>query len=175
MDNTTAELVSQLTASQNRLQGYIFTLTADREATQDILQSTNLVIWDKADEFVSGTNFVAWAFQIARYQVLAYRKKQMRCKLVFSDELVAELAEVMATDNSDEWFQARQAALTKCLEGISARNRDLFLLRYRNGLKMRDIANQIGKTASAVEKMVARLRGALLRCVEARLQEEAAP
>ncbi|QDU56943.1 sigma-70 family RNA polymerase sigma factor [Aeoliella mucimassa] len=172
MDKATAELVSKLTASQNRLQGYIFTLTADREATQDILQSTNLVIWDKADQFDPGSNFIAWAFQIARLQVLAYRKRQMRCKLVFSDELVSELAKVISSEATEDWFEVRQDALSKCLAGISAEHRDLFLLRYRSGLKMRDIATRVGKTATSVEKMIGRLRVALLRCVKHRLGEE---
>lgn len=174
MNDATAELVSKLTSSQIRLQGYIFTLTADREATQDILQSTNLVIWDKAGEFVPGTNFIAWAFQIARYQVLAHRKKQIRSRLVFSDELVSELADAVSVDTQDDVFQTRQAALGKCLEGITPEQRKLFLLRYRNGLRMRDIATEVGKTVSAVEKMIARFRAALLRCVESRIAEEIA-
>ena len=172
MDISAKELVSELTASQNRLQGYIFTLTADRDATQDILQSTNLVIWGKADQYVPGTNFIAWAFQIARYQVLAYRKNQQRSKLLFSDELVEELAEVSSVDAHDDEFLARHSALRKCLAGITTEQRELFLLRYRNGLKMRDIASRVGKASTAVEKAIARLRVALLRCVKSRIAEE---
>lgn len=174
MDNVAKELVSELTASQSRLQGYIFTLTADREATQDILQATNLVIWDKADQYVSGTNFIAWAFQIARFQVLAYRKNQKRSKLVFSEELVEELADASSVGMHDDEYLTRQNALRKCLEGITADQRQLLLLRYRNGLKMRDIAAQVGKATSAVEKSIARMRASLLRCIESRMAEEAA-
>lgn len=174
MSDPGEELVAKLTLSQNRLQAYIFTLTGDREAVQDILQATNLVIWRKAKDFVPGSNFIAWAFQIARYQVLAHRQKYARERLVFSDELVNELAASMDLGASDECFNDRQAALAHCLEKISSDQRSVIWRRYRDGLRMKEIAEEIGKTTSAVEQMIHRLRIVLMRCIAQRLEEEAA-
>jgi RNA polymerase sigma-70 factor (ECF subfamily) len=58
----------------------------------DILQETNLVLWSKQDEFTPGTDFRVWAFRVARYQVMAYRKRQSLDRLVFGDELIDRLA-----------------------------------------------------------------------------------
>ncbi len=40
-----------------------------RLVVDDVLQNTNVVLWTKRNEFKHGTNFLAWAFNIARYQV----------------------------------------------------------------------------------------------------------
>jgi len=174
MEDAREEFVTKITTSQNRLQAYIYTLTVDRNASQDILQATNLVIWEKAQEFVPGTNFIAWAFQIARYQVLAHRKKQSRSKLVFSDNFVNELADTFSDDVADDKFQAKQAALAHCLEKVPSAQRHVIHLRYHNGLRMREIAKEVDKTTVAVEKMISRLRFALMRCITARLAREEA-
>lgn len=174
MSDTNEELMAKLTINQNRLQSYIFTLTADREAARDVLQATNLVIWRKAQDFVPGSNFIAWAFQIARYQVLAHRQKNARDRLRFSDEFVNELAEKMDSKASDEYIQDRQAALTHCLKKVPDNQRAVIWLRYRDGLQNHEIAEQIEKSVSVVEQMIHRLRIALLQCITQRLKEEVA-
>ena len=51
----------------------------------------------EAGDFTLGTNFKAWAFSVARYEVLNYRKQQARdARLVFSEELEETFAEELA-------------------------------------------------------------------------------
>ena len=169
------ELLAKLTSQQNRLQAYIFTLTADREATSDILQAVNLVIWRKASDFIPGSNFTAWAFQICRYQVMAYRQKMARERVLFSEEFITELADSMEAQEACDVFEARRAALASCLETIPTNKRQIIWLHYRDGLRLRDIAQRVGKSTNAVEQILSRMRGALLQCIARRLKQEALP
>ena len=168
----TEQLMAKLIAQQNRLQAYIFTLTGDRDAARDILQATNLVIWRKAREFTPGSNFIAWSFQIARYQVLAHRQKEARERLVFSDDFVADLAISMEGGGAEDLFEAKRAALAGCLEDVAERHRRVLWLFYRDGLRTREIGEHIGKTKSAVEQTLSRVRLSLMRCITRRLSEE---
>ena len=84
--------VQELTKHQSRLRGFIRCLLFRSEPVEDVLQETNLLLWNKADQFQPGTSFWAWASEVARYQVLTHWKKQGRDRHVFDEVLVNELA-----------------------------------------------------------------------------------
>lgn len=80
------DLVVEITPIQPRLYGNILKRLADHEQALEVLQSTNLVLCRKAGEFQKGSSFAAWAFMIAKFQVMAWRKSESRSRLVFTDE-----------------------------------------------------------------------------------------
>ena len=86
---------------QPRLHAYILSLVFDPQVAADILQDTNLILWKKAAQFTPGTNFKAWAFRVAYFEVKSHRRKAVRNRLVFNDELLdsAELAARAERDN----------------------------------------------------------------------------
>src|SRR6185436_5305722 len=90
------ELVLLMTQHQRRIFAYIYTLVPDRHAAEDILQETSLVICEKFHEFKTGTDFVAWANQIAWWQVRATRTKFARSKVVFDDAVLEKIAHTQA-------------------------------------------------------------------------------
>jgi hypothetical protein len=75
----------QIAAIQPRLYGFILKRLADREQTLEVLQRTNLVLCRKASEFQQGSSFAAWAFTVAKFQVMAWRKSEGASCLVFTD------------------------------------------------------------------------------------------
>ena len=48
------EFVAELTAQQGRLAAFVRTVVPNAEAAKDVLQETNLVLWQKAVEFQAG-------------------------------------------------------------------------------------------------------------------------
>ena len=94
-----------------------------------MVQQANATIWTKRTDFEPGTNFKAWAFSIARFEVLNYRKQQARdARLVFSDELEQTIATELADAPDD--FQDRHEALKACLRKLRHEDRELLLHRY---------------------------------------------
>ena len=165
------EVVSLLTANQTRLRAYILSLTADREVAMEVLQETNLVIWRKSRNFVLGSNFIAWAFKIARLQVLAHREKHSSSQFIFSEEFVEELAEAAREEDGFETLSEMQDALVKCMEELSQQHRDLMWMRYRDKLKISEIAHHVGKKVGATKQMFHRLRIVLMKCIEQKNSE----
>ena len=163
------EFILELTQVQQRLFGFLFKRLADREQAREVLQRTNLVLCRKADNYESETNFKAWAMTVANYEVMAYRKTQVRERLVFSDEVDAMLGpdeEGRSLAQSD-----RLAHLKLCLKAMSLKNRELLDWRYQGERSMEKIAQEIGSTSGAVKVKLHRLRRQLLGCIENRLQE----
>src|SRR5262249_18112849 len=149
--------------SQQRLYVYILSLIGNPTDADEILQNTNLVIWRKSSEFRFGTSFSAWAFRLAYFEVLAFRKQRGRSKLSFDQELLETLAEEAA--QRTEGFDIRRRALAKCLEKLSERDRDLVVRRYKEGGSATAISEEIGRTVQAVYQALHRVRTTLLLCI----------
>jgi len=164
------EFILELTQSQHRLFGFLFKRLADREQAREVLQLTNLVLCRKADNYEPGTNFKAWAMAVANYEVMAYRKTQVRERLVFTDEVDAMIGP--EEDKKSPNQSDRLAHLSHCLKYMSSKNRELLDWRYQGERTMVQIAEDIGSTIGSVKVKLHRLRRQLLGCIQNRMQED---
>jgi len=164
------EFILELTQVQQRLFGFLFKRLADREQAREVLQRTNLVLCRKAEQYQTGTNFKAWAMSVANYEVMAYRKTQVRERLVFSDEV-----DDMIGSRENEFSSSlkdRISHLNHCLQLMSPQNRELIEHRYEEQNSMEKIADEIGGSVGAIRVKLHRLRRLLLECIQNRMQEE---
>lgn len=159
------EFAQQITENQQRLYGYIRSLVGNSASSWDILQETNIVLWKKQADFQPGTNFDAWSFTIARFQVLAFLRDRKRDPLQL---LTPDLLEVLGPDAEIEAGQLtdRLAALRKCLSHLTEKSRTLIDLHYSKGLKMKEIASSFGQSSAAVKQAIFRIRQSLFECIE---------
>jgi RNA polymerase sigma-70 factor (ECF subfamily) len=165
------EFFMYLTQHQSRLRGLVRCLLFDRQDVEDVLQDTNLTLLRKAADYRPGTDFWAWASTVARYQVLTHCKRLKRDKLVFSDELMATIADE-ASQRIGE-FDARREALAACLSKLPAPQRQLLELRYGPKASIEEIAGSLERTAGSIRQALFRIRAALLACIGKRLAVEA--
>ena len=168
MKRRSDEFVGLMTEHQGRLFGYILSLLADPDAANDVLQETNMVLWRDSAEFKLGTNFKAWAFRVAHFQVMAWRQRQIRDRLVFEDDLLQVLT--FSAGETDEAFEARQDRLTDCIDKLAPNHREMVRRRYAEGTPLQSIAQERGMTANAVMQALFRIRQSLMQCV-ARVSE----
>ena len=145
------EFVMLITRHQAALTGFLCSLLGNRTAGDEVLQETNLVLWKKREDFEVGTNFKAWAFKIARFQALAFLKREKRRpEFTFDEEVIEKLtveAESTFVENDD-----REHALDTCLEKLTDEDRELIRDHYYSGLSMVDHAVQVGRTVGALRQ-----------------------
>jgi RNA polymerase sigma-70 factor, ECF subfamily len=166
-------LVTLMTEFQGRLYAYILTLLGDVDASNDVLQETNVVLWKESRQYVPGTNFKAWSFRIAHFQCMAYRQKRLRDKIVFNDDVVAALASEAKL--LDDRYDERAAALERCLARIHPRSREALRLRYAEELAVNELAKRMERTANAVYQLLFRARQWLIECVKRDNELQAVP
>ena len=123
-----SEFVRLLTAHQQDIYLYLRSLVLDPDEASEILQDSNLVLWEKRGQFEIGTNFRAWAFQIARYKLLQHQAQRHRAGVCFSDALVDEL--VQEVSGGDEALGDLIDELRRCVAMLPARDRELIGRRY---------------------------------------------
>tara|TARA_R110002096_G_scaffold67332_13_gene163441 strand:+ start:4035 stop:4577 length:543 start_codon:yes stop_codon:yes gene_type:complete len=165
-----SEFVALLTEHQAALRLYVVSLLPGDTAAADVAQQANSTIWRKRADFELGTNFKAWIFSIARFEVLNFRKRQAKDarRLVFSEELEDMIAEELPAQADD--LAERQLALRGCLEGLKSGERELILTRYFKDTPLQEYANEIGRSVGGLKVTLHRLRNRLQTCIEQKLQ-----
>jgi RNA polymerase sigma-70 factor (ECF subfamily) len=160
-------IVGLLTAHRLKLFSYIYTLVPDVNDAEDILQETSMVICRKYQEFQPKTDFVAWAYRIAWWQVRYAIQKKARSR-VFADESVLEAVATTAAGVSED-LDNRYEALQTCLQRLSDRDRRTILTRYERGGGVEQAARESGRSVPATYKALFRIRAVLLDCINSRL------
>jgi RNA polymerase sigma-70 factor (ECF subfamily) len=166
-----AEFLQLFTKSQRPVFLYILSLVPRPVEAEEILQETNLVIWTKASQFRPGTNFQAWACQIAYFEVMKYRSRRHRDKLHFNPELL-ELVAAESLQES-ELLDRRRQALAECLAKLREQDRALIQTRYSPENDGPEIADKIGRPINSIYQSLSRIRKSLLECINRRLAAEA--
>jgi RNA polymerase sigma-70 factor, ECF subfamily len=165
-------LMTLMTRHQRQIFSYIYVLVPNRNDAEDLLQETSLVVCEKFHEFREGSDFVAWACQIAFWRVRYARQRFARSKVLFDQDIVDVVARTAGA--MTEELDDRHEALAHCLEKLHPRDRDMIIARYEPGGGVEAAARRSGRTLTTAYKALARLRKLLLDCVSTRLAGEGA-
>lgn len=166
------EVATQLSAIQPRLYGFILKRLANHEQAAEVLQKTNLAICENAARYTPDSNFSAWAFTVARFQLLAWRTTASRNRLVFTDSLhetIDNASDATATAHDD-----RVLALRDCLTKLKHDDLRLIQQRYRDATALADLAKALQKSVDAIGMRLSRLRRQLADCIRNKLQAQLA-
>jgi RNA polymerase sigma-70 factor (ECF subfamily) len=159
------EFVSLLTSAQPRLFSYLAMVLGDVHDANNVLQEANVTLWTKADDFTPGTNFLAWAREVAYFKALAFVRDRKREKLILSQALVEQVVSRPQHVETDQ----RRVPLRHCMSELSAKQMGVLRMRYTDGESIAAIAEKEHKTEAAVKMSLRRLRLALMDCINRRL------
>lgn len=172
-DSSSDQFVQLLAQSQLRLQLYIMAVVGNAADAEDVRQETNGVMWRKRDEFVPGTNFLAWAYRIAQLEVLKHRQRQRRDLPGLSPEVIALLGEDSVREA--DLLERRRDALGGCLRRLTRKDLVLVQSYYCGEETLAAIAARLGRSANSVRHSIGRIRRQLRNCIERTLAQEAHP
>ncbi len=162
------EFISELTACQGRIRAFVVSLMPGSSDVADVLQETNLTLWKSRERYRPGSNFLAWAFTIARLEVLHSRARTKRHgHALLSENLLNMLAEEITTSLQQEDYLL---ALETCMAKLTRSQRELIEARYLPEHSLEMHAQITGRKASALRVALLRIRSALRECVENSLQ-----
>ncbi len=152
------------------VRAFVRRLVPSRADADDIMQDVSTVLWEKFSEFRKDGDFKAWAFGIARFQVLAWKRDKARDRLILKDDVV----ELLATESAEAEgrFTSQRDALETCLEKVPAKERNLLARAYQPGAKIREVAADSGRSIGGFYQWLHRIRQSLLDCVTSELAVE---
>ena len=168
-EDARTQFVKLLTGSQRALHLYIIMFIPRAEDAEDVLQSVNAVLWEKASDFEPGTNFLAWARKVAYYEVLAFRRKAASRRLMFDTELVSLLSEESAPPDT---VDLRRRALGGCVRKLRGPDLEVLTLRYEDARSVANIAEELERPIKSIYRSLERIRMSLLACIDKTLASE---
>ncbi|WP_283432779.1 sigma-70 family RNA polymerase sigma factor [Neorhodopirellula lusitana] len=169
LDSEHSEFARLIAQHQRAVQGYILANVPSWGDADEIWQEASVRLWLEFDKFEPGSNFAAWAIRVAHFEILTWRKKVSRSRLIFNDELI-ELLEEEQQNFASQHSQDRLSALDQCLENCPERQRDLLARFYEPNRQVEQIAIAMKCSVDAVYKSTQRIRKSLRNCIEQRLQ-----
>lgn len=174
-DDEGDEFIVEITRAQGMIAAYVRSLLPSHPDYMDVVQEVNVTLWRKRRQFRRGTNFKAWAFQVARYHVLSERRKLAADgrRLVFDPDLIELLAQ--SAPFAEERGEDKLAALQLCLGQLRRKDRELLRVRYGGSVSIEEYARQQGRNAGTVRATLRRLRETLLKCVRDKLRRDNLP
>lgn len=167
--NHTQEFVALLTGYQSAVRCFIISMMPGSDEVEDVLQDTNIVIWEKMNTFEMGSDFRAWVFTIAKHVTLEHLRKTKRDHApTFDPALISMIAESWH-DGESKVDSAREIALDRCLEGLNEKEQAIVEARYHKGSSLESHSADCGRPAGALRVSLYRIRAKLRRCVKKRL------
>lgn len=144
-----------------RYQGPIYALMTrmcrNREDASDLTQETFVVAYEKIDRFKNGSRFFPWLYTIGLNIGRDYLRKRghvevSSCDLPngFIENLSSESATDVVMDGIDAGF------ILKAIDTLGIGTREALMLRYQQGMSIKDIAVVLGISVSSVKMKISR-------------------
>lgn len=143
----------------DKIYAYIYRKTGDRQLTEDLTSETfTKALANLKGYQYTGQPFVAWLYRIAGNLVTDhYRAAKPTATL--DDGM-----QVAAPGISPEEAALRlddQQAVARAIRSLSPDQQDVVLMRFSGGMRLREIAEVVGKSEGAVKALMFRALGSL--------------
>lgn len=154
---------------QNNLFRYVASLIPHLHDAEDVLGEITVALWEHFGEFEQGTDFFAWAKQIAYLRALKYYRARDR-QLALPQQLLEKLKVDLAL--RQETADQRLIYLDECRAQLPSQDCELLDNRYVKRQKVQDLASQLSQSENFVSKSLGRIRRKLLACIEQKMASE---
>ncbi|MEJ7732105.1 MAG: sigma-70 family RNA polymerase sigma factor [Polyangiaceae bacterium] len=152
-----------------RVFAYLISMCRNQERANDVCQTTFLKLHRARNGWIPGSPLMPWLMAIARNTLLdeVRRRARSRGEMTATGEVpeVADPEDPSSRLSEQEQLSSTAEALTRAIEALVAPQREALLLTKESGLSIREAAQVLGTTETAVKLRVHRaytaLRGAL--------------
>lgn len=159
---------------QNRhwLTAYILAMTGDRTWTEDLVQEVFATALTNAARFDPSQSLGAWLRGIAKNLLLQHRSRRPMLSLDQGSMMHLDRAALEAEerDARPHLAESRLEALRSCLSTLTRHAREVLDLRYGARKPSREIADQLGMKATAVDMVTSRARKLLEECIARKMR-----
>jgi RNA polymerase sigma-70 factor (ECF subfamily) len=155
---------------EESLRVFLRSLLFTHDEQREVMQEVAVVLWRKFDVGMDSQSFCRWAFGVARMEALAFRRDRARDRHTFGDEVFELLSQTVVNHSSS--LEAERRALDLCLKKLPEDQRQIIQNAYAPGVKIDQLANQMGRTAMALYKTLYRIRLTLMDCTRRVLATE---
>jgi RNA polymerase sigma-70 factor (ECF subfamily) len=145
-----------------RVYGYlVHRCGGDRAVAEELTQQTFIDAVRQAKRFDGRSDPVTWLIAIARHKLADHYRG-----LASDERRHARLVvrEIVASTEDRAWQRTdEREAIVRALGALPALHRAVLVLHYADGLPVREVARQLGRSESGVESLLTRARESFRR------------
>mgnify|MGYP006119061057 CR=1 FL=1 len=137
----------------------------------DLAQRTLIAAFSQLGDYRKNSNFAAWLFTIARYQLKSELTRLRRIAdyhTRFAPELLQRELDRRSSSTA-ELQELRLTQLKTCVESLDEQANRFIAWRYSEGIPLDQMASRSGRSVAAVKKQLWKIRRQLQSCVEGRM------
>ncbi|MEO8570615.1 MAG: RNA polymerase sigma factor [Chloroflexota bacterium] len=144
-----------------RIYAYLFSRTGSAELAEELTQETFIEVVRNPRSFDGRSDPIPWVIGIARHR-LTRQFRRHKVEVDRSRKLVREIE--VSRDDGAPWrrFEERDR-LASSMDALQAEQRTALMLRFVDGLSVKDVAKTIGRSEDATESLIRRARQAFER------------
>jgi RNA polymerase sigma-70 factor (ECF subfamily) len=150
----------------DRLYRWLYHLTRDRHAAEDLTQETFLKVLAALGSFRPGSNFRAWVFKIGHNNFVNQKRSERRTRRPLTDDVPGK--ELGVAEDAVENREAL-ATVAKAVAELPPDFRAALMLRVEEGLSFREVAKVLKTTEETARWRVFKARQKLLKVLSPEL------
>ena len=150
----------------DRLYRWLYRMTRDRHAAEDLTQETFLKALAAVKTFRAGSNFRAWVFRIGHNNFVNQKRAERRTKVPLPEDVAA--AELGLAETATENREALEA-VARAVADLPSDFRAALTLRVEEGLSFREVARILNTTEETARWRVFKARQKLMKVLSPEL------
>ena len=142
----------------------------------DVAQRSFVTVYQKLDTYQLGTDFGAWLFTVARFQLKTETTRLRRVAdyhTRYGMDLLAREQELRADEPPEQQLE-RLEHLRTCMDNMADHTRQFLTWRYDDCIQLDEMSERSGRSVTAIKKLLWKLRRQLHGCVKSRMIAEGA-
>lgn len=125
---------------------------------QELTQETFISAIRGRGRFDGRSDPMTWIIAIARSRLVDHYRREAREERRHLRVVVQEISRAEGSAADAAWDADERASVLAALRGLPAEQPAALVLHHVDGLPVREVAGQLGRTESAVESLLARAR-----------------
>ena len=162
------EFLWHFSRERQRIHAFIFSLLPISQDAEDVFQQTCMALWKNFHKYDRDRKFYSWACGVAYYAVMNFRRTSKRRRLLFSDELVRELAD--HRERIEAKSRVHVELLEECVTHLNEKDRKLLTRFYKDGVSAKQCSEVTNLTVQSVYNRLDKIRKRLLECIRRKTQ-----
>ncbi len=140
---------------QKKVFALAFGFFRDREDALEIVQDTFMRVYEKIGSFQPDHSLQSWIYRVARNLCVDYYRKTVKKRKLEDDfDTVSERLQGCAGDGQADWESRRvAAAIERAVERLSWRQKEVFSLKYHQGMKLQQVAETMAISIGTVKAL----------------------
>jgi len=150
----------------DRVYRWLYHLTRDRHAAEDLTQETFLRALAAVKSFRPGSNFRAWVFRIGHNNFVNQKRAERRTKHQLPED--APATDVTSAESTAENHEVLEVVM-RAVSDLPHEFRAALLLRVQEGMSFREVAKALSTTEETARWRVFKARQKLLKVLSPEL------